>query len=133
MRSVRRECEGCHKHLDRDVEFESQMRCPFCFKTWAIGDEKSIFEKCPFCQCRQFYIQKDFNRTLGCAIMLIGIILVPVTYGLSLAVFSLLDWVLYKKVKEIAICYRCGTEFRGFAIPAHFKPFLHHIGAKYDK
>jgi hypothetical protein len=65
--------------------------------------------------------------------MLVGIVLVPKTYGLSLVVFSALDWFLYKRIQTIVLCYKCGAEFKGFKIPAHLKPFLHHIGEKYDQ
>lgn len=65
--------------------------------------------------------------------MLIGILLVPLTYGLSLPVFALVDWLLHRKVPTIINCYKCGTEFRGFKNEKSFKPFLHHIGLKYDK
>ena len=63
----------------------------------------------------------------------VGIALVPVTYGLSLPVFALVDWVIYRKVPKLTACYRCGSEFRGFTDPKCFKPFMHHIGLKYDK
>jgi len=65
--------------------------------------------------------------------MLIGIILVPWTYGLSLPVFASIDWLLHKRVATIVNCYKCGTEFRGFSNLKHFKPFMHPIGLKYDK
>ena len=63
----------------------------------------------------------------------IGIVLVPKTYGLSLPVFAFIDWLIYKFVPTIVACYRCGSEFRGFETPKQFKPFMHHIGLKYDK
>jgi len=65
--------------------------------------------------------------------MIVGISLVPFTYGLSLPVFALIDWYLHKKIPTIINCYKCGCEFRGFANKKKFKSFLHHIGLKYDK
>ena len=65
--------------------------------------------------------------------MLIGILLVPLTYGLSLPIFFGIDWLLRKKIPDIIICYRCGGEFRGFGIPSSFKEFMHHIGEKYER
>lgn len=70
---------------------------------------------------------------MGCGIMLIAIVFVPATYGLSLPVFALIDWLLYQTVPMLAVCYRCGAEYRGFQLPTTFKPFLHHIGEKYDR
>ena len=65
--------------------------------------------------------------------MVVGIVLVPLTYGLSLPVFALVDWILHKKVPTLINCYKCGAEFREFPNKKGFKPFLHHIGLKYDK
>lgn len=110
------------------------LACPLCKAEWGkITEPDKVFEGCPFCVCRQFWVQKDFNRGLGCLIVLIGIVLVPVTYGLSLPAFALVDWLIYRRMQNFAVCYRCGAEFRGFPIPLHLKPFLHHIGLKYDK
>jgi hypothetical protein len=85
------------------------------------------------CTCRQFYTDKDFNQVIGFVVMGVGVVLVPMTYGLSLLVFALIDWIIYKRVPKLVACYRCGSEFRGFAIPERFKPFIHQIGLKYDK
>ncbi|MCR4336478.1 MAG: hypothetical protein NUV91_01545 [Candidatus Omnitrophica bacterium] len=116
------------------IEGPEPIYCPHCNQVAGhLSDFKTIFERCAICQCRQFYAQKDFNRGLGCLIILIGIILVPKTYGLSLPVFALIDWLLYKKYPTMVICYRCGAEYRGFSAPSHLKPFMHHIGLKYDR
>ena len=63
----------------------------------------------------------------------VGIVLVPWTFGLSLPVFALLDWLLYRRVPSVIVCYKCGGEFYNFQTVKIFKPFLHHIGLKYDK
>lgn len=89
-------------------------------------------EKCPHCGCTQFYTDKDFNQIIGWVFLGIAIILVPLTFGLSLAVLALLDFFLRKRIKTIVVCYKCGAEFKD--VPsAHLKPFMHHIGLKYDK
>ena len=110
------------------------MICPLCKSVWGrIEELNTIFESCPICQCRQFYISKDFNQALGCFIMAVGIFLSFFTYGLSLPVFALIDWLLYKKTAAMIVCYKCDSEFRGFKNFKNFKPFMHHIGLKYDK
>lgn len=99
-----------------------------------IHNHDDLFDYCPFCRCRQFYLSKDFPTGLGCLVMLMGIGLAPWTYGLSLPVFAGLDWLLLKRFKDVINCYRCGTEFRGFdQASKRFKTFMHHIGLKYDK
>ena len=134
MAAIGRLCPQCKKYNQVPIQGEGPIRCPSCDSLWGrISDIKEILNACPVCQCRQFYTAKDFNQSLGCFIMLIGIILVPKTYGLSLPVFALIDWLLHKRVTTIVNCYKCGTEFRGLSIPKHLKPFMHHIGLKYDK
>ena len=134
MASIARPCDGCRKYHRVEVLPGTPFACPECAKPWGKTTAlETVFESCPVCQCSQFYIQKDFNQALGCLIMLIGIVLVPFTYGLSLPVFAGFDWLLHKRVATMAVCYRCLSEFRGFKIPEHLKTFMHHIGVKYDK
>ena len=134
MYSISHECDSCKKFSQVSVHKNQPIVCPQCSKEWGKFEEiEKIFDRCPVCGGRQFYLQKDFNQALGCFIMLIGIVLVPWTYGLSLPVFALFDWIFYKRVPTMVICYKCLSEFRGFKILPHFKPFMHHIGEKYDK
>jgi len=133
-RSIGLTCPECKHYEVVPARDDTKLSCPNCQCHWGdIKELKDIFENCPACQCRQFYLSKDFNQFLGCMIMLIGIVLVPFTYGLSLPVFALIDWILHKRVATIINCYKCGCEFRGFSNTRGFKPFLHHIGLKYDK
>ncbi len=134
MASITRKCKECHEDKQIEVYAGNQIVCSKCGHFWTkMGSFEKVFESCTICQCRQFYVQKDFNQLLGCAIVFIGILFVPATYGLSLPLMAALDWILYKQVMNMVICYRCGTEYRGFKIPDHLKPFMHHIGMKYDK
>ena len=134
MYSISRACDSCKKFSQVMISENQPIVCCSCSKEWGkIDAVEKVFERCPICAGRQFYLQKDFNQSLGCLIMSIGIILVPWTYGLSLPVFALFDWICHKRVPSIVVCYKCLSEFRGFKIPPHFKPFMHHIGARYDK
>lgn len=131
--SVAKICNQCKIYGQVTAQAGKILRCPHCRFEWGrMGDITKVLEQCPICQCRQFYLSKDFNQFVGCLIMLIGIILVPFTYCLSLPVFALIDWLLHSKVQTIINCYKCGSEFRGFP-KGNLKPFMHHIGLKYDK
>ena len=133
MASLARDCGQCKEYSRVEVKEGRPVVCPRCSKEWGkMGMIEKVFDRCPVCEARQFYIQKDFNQALGCAVMLVGIVLVPWTYGLSLPVFAAVDWILHKKVPTLVVCYQCLSEFRGFKIPEHFKPFMHHIGARYE-
>ena len=134
MPGISRHCPHCKQYGSVDVKPQLILVCPHCAKEWGKVDAlENVFEFCPVCQGRQFYVSKDFNQAIGCLIMSIGIVLVPLTYGLSLPIFALVDWLLHKRVPSLINCYKCGTEFRDFSPPKPFRPFLHHIGLKYDK
>ncbi|MBI5150432.1 MAG: hypothetical protein HZA28_06645 [Candidatus Omnitrophica bacterium] len=133
--SLSRHCDQCKQYGAVELGENASFVCPNCSHPWGKTTSlDAIFEYCPVCRCRQFYTSKDFNQLLGCLVLLIGIVLVPFTYGISLPVFALLDWFLAGKVPTVINCYKCGSEFRGFPDAfKRFKPFLHHIGLKYDK
>ena len=133
--SFARHCDKCRQFRSIPITPETtRLECPNCRHPWGeITNKEDIFDRCPSCGCRQFYLSKNFSQVFGCLTVLIAIVLVPLTYGLSLPIFALLDWYLYKKVATIINCYRCGSEFYGWDNDKRFKPFLHHIGLKYDK
>ncbi len=134
MPTISQFCPKCRTYGRMDASDGQVLVCPHCQN--ALGHIKSvehIFDQCPICQGRQFYIDKDFNQIIGWIFMGIAIILVPFTYGLSLAVFAAIDFLLRKRIRNMVVCYKCGAEYRGFVIPGHFKIFMHHIGLKYDK
>jgi len=132
--SIARYCGNCKKYGEVELRNQKTIICPHCQDAWGeLEGLSSIFERCPVCHCRHFYTSKDFNQFLGCAIMVVGIILMPLTYNLSLPVFALIDWILHKRVPTIINCYQCTSEFRGMTNDKGLKPFMHHIGVKYDK
>jgi len=109
------------------------LTCPHCSEHGGnMNDPSAIFNHCSVCQCRQFYVSKDFNRVLGFLILAISIVLVPKTYGLSLPVCALIDWILYKRVPTLVNCYKCKAQFRGFDAPKRLKPFSHLTGMMFD-
>ena len=69
---------------------------------------------CLACGSNRLYTQKDFNRKLGVAIVIVGAALSPWTYGLSLVVCMGLDYGLYSFVPEIVVCYACDAIHRRF-------------------
>ncbi len=134
MKTIARHCPQCKNYQMVEPQEGKDLVCPHCASPWGkFENDQAVFEHCPCCTCRQFYVTKDFNQALGCLIMAVGIVLVPWTFGLSLPVFALIDWIVYKKIPVVTCCYRCGSEFRGFTTNKEFKSFMHYIGLKYDK
>ncbi len=76
--------------------------------------------RCAVCGDTHFYVRKDFNQTVGCTVVGIGAVLVPWTYGLSLAVCALLDYLFYLSLPMITVCYVCASRYRGIPLnPEH--------------
>ncbi len=132
MKTISWACPHCKKVALVEAK-AGALVCPHCQEDCGRVDDEYFPKECPRCSCSQFYLVKDFNQGYGCLIMLIGILLVPRTYGLSLPAVWLLDLFLFKRVPAVVNCYLCGAEFRGFEIPEHIKPFIHQIGVKYDR
>ena len=101
-------CELCKdKH-----ELNGKVNCLYNLdqNEW---DNFMKFEKCPACESSHFYLQKDFNKILGCGIIIVGIIFVPMTYGLSLAVVALIDWLLLIKFLIVLFVISAKASFLG--------------------
>jgi len=88
-------------------------------------------ENCPSCGAKDLFIQKDFPRKIAIPIVIIAAVLVPWTYGLSLIVAALIDFIIYRRTKWMSVCYKCRAEYRDQPInPAH-KEFDRHLDELY--
>ncbi len=86
---------------------------------------------CASCGHDALYVQKDFNRQLGMAIVGIGIVTSiyffarsqPI-YALStLGITALVDFLAYFLVGEVTVCYSCHAIYRGFEHNPEHEPF----------
>ena len=75
------------------------------------------------CGHDELYFQKDFNRATGITLVVIGAILAPFTYFISLLLVTILDWTIWRLVKNVVVCYRCQAVHRGYDVPPSVKPF----------
>jgi hypothetical protein len=88
----------------------------------APGDG-AIIAACAACGHDQLYFQKDFNRKTGIALVVLGSIFVPWTYGLSLLGVTILDYIVWRMVKDVIVCYQCQAVHRGYPSNPSIKPF----------
>lgn len=78
-------------------------------------------DRCPVCSGSDFYLRKDFNPRVGLAVVAFGATVSAVLYwrGLDLVAYgilaaaALIDLIVYQRLREITVCYRCHAEFRG--------------------
>ena len=78
-------------------------------------------DRCPVCVGEDFYIRKDFNPQLGLAVVIGGAVISGIFYwfGQDLIAYcvlggaTLVDLFVYGRLKDVTVCYRCHSEFRG--------------------
>lgn len=121
-------CEVCERPSQQALTVDKALTCHRCGHAQAIstgaradsGELCDPVQTCFACGSERLYVQKDFNRTLGVAIVAVGAVLSPWTYGASLLACMLIDYGLYYVVPEITVCYGCDAIHRGFEHnPAH--------------
>lgn len=118
-------CPECSRVLRVELdESTEQANCPGCgheqrLRAAAVAGGELQF--CPACGTEDLYIQKDFPHGLGLAILIVGFAISTVFwyYMMPLATFAVLlasvflDWILYYRVPDVTICYRCLSQVRG--------------------
>ena len=124
MPSVHFLCLACEKRLGRESG-ERAHPCDHCGAPSAIvaPEPGAVIGRCAACDHEELYFQKDFNRTTGIALVVVGSIFVPWTYGLSLLGVTILDYVVWRLVKDVIVCYRCQAVHRGYPANPALKPF----------
>ena len=104
-------CGGCGQHLPLSVSD-------------GLRSDSSV-DKCPQCQGSDFYVRRDFDPKRGLTVVIIAIAISAGFYwfGLDLvaysvlALFALIDLIVYRRLKDLTVCYRCHTVFRGTYTP----------------
>jgi hypothetical protein len=120
-------CPKCDAGLPVDAaDAPAAITCGRCGRdiplhvTEAVREDRAI-DRCPICDGGDFYIRKDFDPKLGLTVVIIGALISGTFYwfGRDLIAYSILasaaliDLVVYGRLKDITICYRCHSEFRG--------------------
>ncbi len=124
MPSVNFLCTRCERRLGREAG-EAARPCEHCGAANSVTapPPTSLIDRCAACGHDQLYFQKDFNRTTGIALVVLGAIFVPWTYGLSLLGVTILDYVVWRLVKDVIVCYRCQAVHRGYPKNPSLAPF----------
>ena len=130
--SIGYECDDCGKFGIYPVENSSNINCNQCNKKLGtVPNNWSLENSCPFCECKSYYKRKDFNQILGAGIILTGAILSIIYNYFILMGFALLDILLYNIVPDVAVCYQCSAELRGFHGMEKLNVFDHHTAELY--
>jgi hypothetical protein len=124
MASVHFLCKRCEARLAREAGGSARV-CEFCGEPSDVAapPENAIIDRCAACGHDELYFQKDFNRATGIALVVLGSIFVPWTWGLSLLGVTILDYIVWKIVKNVIVCYGCQAVHRGYPENPALKPF----------
>ena len=120
-------CPTCDAGLPvRGDEQAATIRCGRCGRdiplklSDAVRFDQAV-DRCPVCDGADFYGRKDFDPKIGLTVVIIGALISGgfywfgrdlLAYGI-LAAAALIDLVVYGRLKDLTVCYRCHTEFRG--------------------
>jgi hypothetical protein len=89
---------------------------------WTDGvREDRVLDRCPVCEGGDFYLRKDFDPKIGLGVVIVGALISAsfYWYGRDLIAYSILgaatliDLIVYGRLGEVTVCYRCHSEFRG--------------------
>lgn len=139
-------CNECaHYNVYSVPPSEAAGRCEHCGHANEVRPSTAILEggpidRCPQCDNLHFYLRKDFPQQLGCAAVVGTIVLSSIAYAIwhfpaALAVLvaaSSADYVLYYRLPEVTVCYRCHAELRGFDPNEAHQPFDMHTAEEYE-
>ena len=120
-------CPKCDAGLPvRAADAPTAIKCGGCGREMplAISDALRVdgaVDRCPVCVGGDFYIRKDFDPKVGLTVVIIGALISAGFYWFGrdliaysiLATAALIDLVVYGRLKDLTVCYRCHSEFRG--------------------
>ncbi len=134
---------GAVNHV-QTLETVDRASCPECKTGRSLHCEmleNGQLRGCPWCATSDLYIQKDFPQGLGLAIVIVGFVISTIFWYLEKPIFTylvllasaLLDMVLYYRVPDVTICYRCLSQFRGEGSNPEnlYHPFDLAVGERY--
>ena len=120
-------CPQCDAGLPvRAADASTTIKCGRCGReipltfTDAVRADRAV-DRCPVCAGPDFYTRKDFDPKLGLAVVAVCALVSAgfywfgrdlLAYGI-LASAVLVDLIVYGRLKDVTVCYRCHTEFRG--------------------
>lgn len=132
--ALRGECPECGAVLHAPVVAGAAIACRHCgYKSGELPPPGELLKNpCLLCGCPAYYRQKNFPQALGCFVLAAGAALVPWTYGMSLPVLAAVDWLLARRIRDMAVCYQCRTEYRRLRLPASLAVFDHSRAWKHE-
>jgi hypothetical protein len=118
--------------------------CGKCGAAWTFepSNDESVLnrvDRCGFCGNRAFFVQRDFDQRIGCAVMAASLTLAFIVgwrfgwiyFTPVLLATVLIDWVLAFRIGPVTICYRCDAEYRDVAANPRHRSYDAHIAERH--
>jgi hypothetical protein len=120
-------CPQCNAGLPVSAtEAPDSIKCGGCGHVLQLAFSDALrndsqVDNCPLCRGADFYLRKDFDPKVGLTVVIIGAAISAVFYWFGedliaysiLALAALVDLVVYGRLGDVTVCYRCHSEFRG--------------------
>lgn len=113
-----------------------RVTCPRCKQEIGVFVDDSLVSlgvvtMCVSCGHDALYVQKDFNRAVGIAMVVLGVVLSTYFFARrqplfamgALGLTALIDFLVYFLVREVTVCYACHAVYRGFKRNPEHEPF----------
>ena len=107
-------CPSCGRAVE--LEPGSALNCARCGAEASLPEAARDLGPCLACGCPELYRHRDFNQKLGLFLIALGAgLALWLTSFWPMVAAAAIDLVLYFKLPDVAICYRCKAHHRGFA------------------
>jgi hypothetical protein len=136
VRNIHLKCKRCEGEVLLAPSQTDRVTCPHCTQSIEVFMNTSMLNRnvitaCVSCGHDAFYVQKDFNRQLGITIVSIGIAIsiyffargMPMYAMAALGLSAAIDFVAYRLVRDVTVCYSCHALYRGFERNPDHEPF----------
>jgi hypothetical protein len=139
--NVRFTCPHCETPGRLDLPGPAGWQCPACAQHLSLHPEGAArgLHCCVICGNPELYRKKDFPHGLGLAILTLACLasIVPYLLYLIWLVWAILlgslafDFILYRLVGDVVVCYRCLAHYRGYPAESVFPPYELGIAERY--
>ncbi len=129
-------CRACDGDIAIGAEPAGRATCPGCGNDQEVRvpptlQTSGVVAICVACGHEDLYVQKDFNRNLGVAIVTAGVIASTYFFNrrepfyamASLVITAAIDLAVYSIVGLVTVCYSCHAVYRGFDRNLKHEPF----------
>jgi DNA-directed RNA polymerase subunit RPC12/RpoP len=135
-------CPDCLTAVEHRPPESGEKACAKCGRSYSIdlaAPEAAGVDRCAYCGCRAFFLQKDFDQRLGCALMA-GSLAIALFVGWRfgwiwftpvLLATVLVDWALAARIRAVTICYQCDAEYRDVPANPRHRAYDPHVAERY--